>query len=540
MLSKSTDAATTVLDLIQNEDEPNGSASDINLGKNESEKLPVELLIWIFSYASGLCGGYYVDVKFADHYIPKLHIMAQVCRRWLEVIKTAPELWMLITDRDPINAILALDRSQLYPLSLVFDSGPLDIPLYAVVLGHAYRWRRADLRLITGDEEALRRLGEVGAPLLKHLQLESPSWERNFIFTLNLFREFPPKLTSLALINVRTHHWNSPLFGSHLHSLKLECINTFTREDLRGIFLACPALTHLELKGVAFAGSAGGGRPQGPPIQLFRLRTLRIRLMSPSDAGDVMGMAEIPRCRTYSAYLSLLHRFSLYHHPSSLNNRNSHILSAVALQVEKSLQECVASSCSIDIHIEDYWVCLFCRRKSPSSDFILKLGKIDSSDRVLDWIHSMLPVRRPPLPWTPVHIHLKYSPNRGPQPAPSYLFRISSTYSLTISDPYGCTNSLIEALSIPRDLDNGSNRWPWPRLRVVTIRAFLGPSTVLLHMIKTRTEAALRQKGTGRVRGIKMLRRLEVEVDVFTVEEFEAIRAVIGDVAIMMPATQDK
>ncbi|KAG9035062.1 hypothetical protein FRB95_012081 [Tulasnella sp. JGI-2019a] len=493
--------------------------------RNESEKLPVELLIKIFSYASGLSEGYNMDVESASYYVSKLHTVARVCRRWLDIIKGAPELWTLVTDRDPANATLALDKSGLHPFSLALTSTPLNTPLYDKVLSHSRRWRRADIRVVPGDEKALRRLEEISTPLLQHLQIECPRWGRNSALSVDLFRDHPPKLASLALINITIHPWNSPIFGSHLHTLKLTRIHTSgpTRENLYGILLACPALAHLELINVAFSGEAGDWRPQIPSLQLPLLHTLRLRPSSPFDALDVARMAEIPRCRYY--YVS-----------NGPENPHSIVLTAVALQVQKPLEACIASGRSLDVQIDGYWICLFCRDKSPSSSFNLKLGKISSYEQVFDWINTILLVPRPPRSPIPVSIHLEYPRNRGPPPSPSDLFRIPNVWSLTISDNFGYTHTLVEALSGRSDLGNGSDGWPWPRLQRVAIKAFHGPSTALLYMIKARMEAALHKEGTRCIGGIAKLDRFHVEAGVFMSEEFEAIRGVLGDAAIVKPA----
>ncbi|KAG8999369.1 hypothetical protein FRB93_013248 [Tulasnella sp. JGI-2019a] len=56
---------------------------------------------------------------------------------------------------------------------------------------------------------------------------------------------------------------------------------------------------------------------------------------------------------------------------------------------------------------------------------------------------------------------------------------------------------------------------------------------ILLHMVKTRTEAALRQKESRALDEIATLLRLEVEAGVSIIEEFEAFRAILGDIAVM-------
>ncbi|KAG8988300.1 hypothetical protein FRB94_003393 [Tulasnella sp. JGI-2019a] len=495
------------------------------MNKNESEKLPVELLIKIFSYASGLCGRYYLDTQTTGHYAPKLHIMAQVCRQWLEIIKAAPELWTFVTDRDPKNAIVALDRSKSHPVGIGLREVPFNGSLYAVALNNSQRWVRADIRFSPSDQLALHELAEVSVPILQRLQLEFFYWDEDTVFVSDLFRDHPPRLTSLDLIQVAIRQWNSPIFGPHLHSLKLTRLRTSnpTREDLWGIFHACPELNHLELTHVNFSGEM----PQGPRVQLPLLAALLLRPLSPSDAVDIARMIETPRCRHYSV-------------SRGLETPDALALSAVALQVQPLFESCIASSSSLFVHLDGFWIRITCRRgEPPHSDFKLKLGKVGSCEKVLDWLIGII-ARSPLLSPIPVDVHLEYRLQRSLSPSPSDLLRLSSVRSLTIADLYGYTNKLAESLSVPKDLEDGSDGWLWPGLREVTIRDFDGPSATLLHMVKTRTDAAIRQKGTSSMSEIAMLEKLEVRAGVFAVEEFEVIQAVLGDASVILPAKQDK
>ncbi|KAG9029263.1 hypothetical protein FRB95_005537 [Tulasnella sp. JGI-2019a] len=61
---------------------------------NESDKLPVELLAKIFGYVSGLCGRNHMDPSQGPC-VPKLHNLGQVYRRWLEIVKGAPNFGRL-------------------------------------------------------------------------------------------------------------------------------------------------------------------------------------------------------------------------------------------------------------------------------------------------------------------------------------------------------------------------------------------------------------------------------------------------------------
>ncbi|KAG9029261.1 hypothetical protein FRB95_005535 [Tulasnella sp. JGI-2019a] len=490
---------------------------------NESDKLPVELLVKIFGYVSGLCGSSHMDLSQGP-YVPKLHNLGQVCRRWLEIVKGTPKLWAFVTDLDPVNVALALDRSQSHPLGVAFAHMPLRRPLYATVLNHSQRWIRLDIQVSPREVEILHGLEKVCAPVLQHLRLELSTSNKNTTIILDLFRDHPPRLTSLALVGIAMHNWNSPIFGPHLHSLQLERIHTSgpTREDLRSILHTCPELAHLELAYVVFSDGSGGFPPLGPRVQLPLLHSLLLRPVSSADAMDIARMAETPCCKNY-----LVSR--------GIESPDSIVFSAIVLQIQPLFEAYIASGCSLQVHLIGSWIRIRCRDgQSSSSSFILRFGKVGSCEKVLGWLNKILLVRRPPLSPIPVDVQLNYTARWGSSsPSTDDLLRLSNVRSLTITDTYGCTVRLLNALSIPTPPSDGCDRWLWPSLRKVNVSAFRGPSTVLLNMIKTRAEAALRRKKTGGMDGIVMLKKLEVGEDVFTFEEFEAVRAVLGNAAVM-------
>ncbi|KAG8988303.1 hypothetical protein FRB94_003390 [Tulasnella sp. JGI-2019a] len=488
--------------------------------RNESEKLPVELLIKIFGYASGVYGEYYT---FEGYYISKLHDMAQVCRRWLKIIKGAAELWTCVTDQVPSHTFLPLKRSESHTFSLFLTRMPLERSLYNVVLNHSHRWRQAHIRFSPGDEDALRGLEEVRVPLLRHLHLESLSWGESSIFILDLFRAHPPKLMSLALTDIMMYCWNSPVFGSHLRSFKLDPIDRFgpTREDLYYILIACPELAYLELVHITLSDGIGVFG-QTPRVKLSLLHTLILTTLSPVDTIDVIGMVETPHCRSYSV-------------SKDLRNLDPAVLSVVARHVQKPFEACIASGISLDIYHNDYWIHLTSHDGySNSYDFSLSFSIVGSCKQVLDWLNAALLFRSLPLLPIPVDLDLDYSFNKDPLPSPSDFLRLSSVRSLTIRDHRGYTTCLVEALSALRSLEDGGVGWLWPNLREVTVRSFRNSQT-LLHMVKMRTEAALPRQGTAELGEIAMLERSKVGSGVFKVGEFEAVRAVLGDVVAMSP-----
>ncbi|KAG8986644.1 hypothetical protein FRB95_004868 [Tulasnella sp. JGI-2019a] len=496
--------------------------------RNEIGELPTELLVNIFSQASGLCGRYHVDTRSSEPYVPRLQIMAQVCRRWREIINGAPELWTFVTDKDRANIIMVLDRSRAHPIGLSFRDQPIDKSLYATVLNHSHRWVRASIEVDRHDQEVLRRLEEVDVPMLQHLVLEIPALNRHSIFILDLFRDHPPQLTSLTLIEVAIRRWDSPVFGPRLHELKLIRIRTSgpTLETLRSILRACPELAHLELKMVALSNEINGLLLQAPIVQLPLLHTLVLKQLSPTDTIDILRTVETPHCRSYTI---------------SINSRNldSTRFSRVTERIQQPFKACIYSCRTLEMRINDFCVQIICKSdQSLSSDFDLNFGCGDSNEQVLNWLKNMLLVRRPPLSPIPVDLHLEYSNISSSSPLPSHLHQLPDVRSLSITCLHGWIHHLVEALSIPRDAEQGYTVWMWPSMREVIVKTFDGPSPALLHMVETRMKAALLRRGPGGTGEIVMLERLGIGEEVFTLEDFGAVRAVIRDVIVVAPPTR--
>ncbi|KAG8984756.1 hypothetical protein FRB93_006334 [Tulasnella sp. JGI-2019a] len=437
--------------------------------------------------------------------------MAQVCRTWLEIIKGTPELWAHIRDQHLWNANLALRKSQSHPFEIIFKRVPFNEPLFNAVLEHSHRWRGASIWAGPGNVEALRKLEEISVPILQDFLLDL--FTKNIPIVLDLFRDHSPKLTSLVLVWVAMSRWNSPIFGSHLHTLILVNITAFgpTRDELRGIFCACPKLTHSELTRVAFSSKTSEVLLSGSRVKLPLLHKLLLIPTSSTDVMDIAKMAEIPRCRYYSV--------------SKLID-----ISGVALQVQEPFAARIASCHSLEIQLECSWTRIFCYdSQNPSLGFKLELYRVGSYKNLVDWLNSILLARRPLIP---IDIDIEY---QGRPPSPSDLVHLSGVRSLTIMDPCCYTKQLINALSIPRDLEDGSNGWPWPSLRPLAVKAFKRSSETFLHMVKTRTEAvaATHQRGSTGMNELVMLERFEVKHSLFTKDEFESVKAILGDAAFI-------
>ncbi|KAG8988287.1 hypothetical protein FRB93_004117 [Tulasnella sp. JGI-2019a] len=482
------------------------------------DNLPVKLLVEIFGYTSGVYGSF-VDDQSTSSYVSKLHNMAQVCRRWLEIIKDAAKLWAFVMDRTPTYASLVLKQSQSHAFSLSITSCPLDMSLYTAVLSHSHRWIQADIRLTHPNQEASHMLEAVSAPMLWHLKLVSPAWNKNTVITLDLFLDQPPKLTSLTLVGISIRRWNSPIFGYHLHSLTIAHTYTSgpTCEDLVGIFRACPTLEYLDLNFIIFSGGTSRLLVRDFPVQLHLLHTLLLSQVLSNGVMEITRMAEIPHCRNYSVF-------------RCRRKLRSIILPAITGQIHKPFEVCIASSRSLEVHLKNSCIHIICHGiQSPSSNFNLKLGEIRSYMQVIEWLDGMLLVRRPPLSPVLIDVHLYLI---QPYPSTSDLLHLSDVQSLTISDPFGRTCQLIEALSIPTDPKEGNGGWMWLGLREMNVRAFKDPERTLFHMVKMRTEVALHQKETKGTSGVAMLEWLEVGKGVFLVEDFEEVRAILGHVIL--------
>ncbi|KAG9009932.1 hypothetical protein FRB94_011214 [Tulasnella sp. JGI-2019a] len=332
------------------------------MSRNESDNLPVELLVKIFGYVSGVYGASYIDDGSASDYVSKLHNMAQVCQRWLEIIKGAAELWTFVTNENPTYASLALKRSRSHPFSFSLAFQPLNESLYTMVLDHSHRWRGANIRFHRTNYQALRRPESVSAPMFQHLKLAISILSTGSSVILNLFLEYPSRLTSLDLVGISIHRWNSPIFGPRLRSLSLEDSSP-TRGELFSIFRACPALGYLVLKNVTFSDETSGSLPQGSLARLPLLHTLKLIKISPTDIMEIAIMIETPHCRNY------LVSGGGPHAPTMALT----VSPGVVPLVRTSFEACISSGQSLGVYVEDVSIQIICRSgESCSSDFNLR------------------------------------------------------------------------------------------------------------------------------------------------------------------------
>ncbi|KAG8985839.1 hypothetical protein FRB94_003403 [Tulasnella sp. JGI-2019a] len=368
------------------------------------------------------------------------------------------------------------------------------------------------------------RLEEIDVPMLQHFVLRNLSRSRH-TYVLDLFRDHPPQLTSLALDGVVMRRWDTPVFSPRLCELKLKHILTSgpTHENLRSILCACPELAHLELKMVKFSNETNGLLLQRPPAQLPLLHTLVLKQLSSTDTIDVLRMIETLHCRSYTISIDS-------------KNLDSMMFSRVVGQIQQPFEACINSCCILEVHLYDSNIQIICRsdQRLPSG-FDLKFGYDDSNEKVLDWLSNLFLARRPPLSPIPIDLHLEYNNISSSSPSPSHLHQLPDVRSLSITWLHSWIHRTVEALSIPRDAEQGRAVWMWPSLRGVIVKAFDGPSPALLHMVETRMEAALLQRGLGGTGEIAMLEKLGVGEEVFTLKDFEAVRTVIRDAIVVAP-----
>ncbi|KAG9002400.1 hypothetical protein FRB93_011517 [Tulasnella sp. JGI-2019a] len=233
-------------------------------------------------------------------------------------------------------------------------------------------------------------------------------------------------------------------------------------------------------------------------------------------------MIETLHCRSYTIFIDS-------------ENLDSMMFSRVVGQTQEPFDASINSCYILEVHLYDSNIQIICRSDQRlSSGFDLTFGYGDPNEKVLDWLSNLLVARRPPLSPIPIDLHLEYSNISSSSPSP-HLHQLPDVRSLSIAWLHSWTHHTVEALSIPRDAEQGRTVWMWPSPREVITKAFDGPSPALLHMVETRVEAALFQQGPGGTGEIAMLEKLGVGEEVFTLEDFEAVRAVIRDAIVVAP-----
>ncbi|KAG9007454.1 hypothetical protein FRB93_007869 [Tulasnella sp. JGI-2019a] len=264
------------------------------------DPLPVELRMKIFEHVVAFDGPLPSDTYYLD-----LHILAQVCKLWSDIVRCSPSLWRVLSNCGTATALwpTAFTRSASVPLTIYFINRFLTVESilrdYATTLVNSLaRWEVVTLHLNAHTELFPPEVTNV-APLLRYLHLRADIGPE---FRLNLHETWSPRLRHIKLEGVRLLNWtNSILFG--LHTLMLRYKGPPLNE-LFAILTRCPDLHDLELRDITYRrDSHSRGALQVP---LPYLRSLKLMDMNSATTATLLSGIQAPLCHTYFCRCCLL------------------------------------------------------------------------------------------------------------------------------------------------------------------------------------------------------------------------------------------
>lgn len=278
--------------------------------------VPIELLLKIFKfYLEDACICHYLKYRH-DRYFASLHVLAQVSRRWEDVIASSPQLWARLCATDhPSIWKSALGRSQSHLLEVIMPGWNQGFPKSGVngsnwhkhadfwtsIGQNINRWRKA--KLTVSCESSARLLEQDEALNLTDLDLTLLLRQP---LTLDLFRGNAPKLANLRLEKVVLPEWESVLL-SNLRELTLEQIadDALTTEKILQILERCPDLelasfSHLRL---TYDPSALAPTVQPNSIVLPKLRRLAFKFMGPLCVVPIVSALRADRLKSFTVEL---------------------------------------------------------------------------------------------------------------------------------------------------------------------------------------------------------------------------------------------
>ncbi|KDQ08330.1 hypothetical protein BOTBODRAFT_179960 [Botryobasidium botryosum FD-172 SS1] len=236
------------------------------------------------------------------------YIASRVCRRWRDVARTTPQLWMHIdlTEKPPFQCMdLRLERSRNVPLDVVLDTASTGVDGVALAINLLLALDRLKSSIFQNDAPrcinltintrfhstmrlVLRELTHVSQNLrLRILKLavrsllispsDGPDWR--FSTMSNLLKD-------VGVLHLREYRfpWDHPIY-TKLTELCLSGIrsdNRPTRDQLHAVLRSCPALEYLALNDIDLAADPDPN-PESPPdhqsrspLPLQHLRTIKL------------------------------------------------------------------------------------------------------------------------------------------------------------------------------------------------------------------------------------------------------------------------
>lgn len=151
-------------------------------------------MVCIFRHVAGVYAWTATEDTF--QYPKRLHLLAQVCRRWADIVKGTSELWESVDGRMSGSDLrAALELSKPRPLLVRYDQGREN---WQALKDQLARWKQASI--IAESRKVLKPLERKnGAPLLETLHISLASTANPKSRTLKLFGGVARALRHLTL-----------------------------------------------------------------------------------------------------------------------------------------------------------------------------------------------------------------------------------------------------------------------------------------------------------------------------------------------------
>ncbi|KAG9030390.1 hypothetical protein FRB95_003989 [Tulasnella sp. JGI-2019a] len=484
-------------------------------GPNFIRKLPNEILVDIFSRVAHVNRDQPLS-SFSATRVPKLHVIARVCRCWHLVVRNAPELWTIVLTPSTLSSIYAsLRLSRSHPLDVVVKpGGQLDNALLSTLITNIHRWRRVSIVFGIDASDDFDEFFKIYAePDKAHhaSTLEEFTMEVDFsgyfgTRAVDLFAGGAPRLKHLSLRHIVPRNWNSSVLRG-LHTLSLVDIYHFEHppslQNLVDVLDGCPDLQCLKLQNVILSNTDDDLDSPHNIIHLPRLHTLHIAKMADRELTDITSRMCTPRCTSYFLDDNLC-----------TNPLLAAIASMVSEPVQAELVTCQHIEIVLNTNLEVYlW--------TDNRRFSLLSPRIAELASVIRWITGLLKFARRFVP-----IHFSWEKKAI---APSWyqdfhtLRRLPCVVAISFIDCNADLSGFIHALNALENSEDGKQKWFWPELRAVRMHRCTCSPELLLELVTRRLDAA----GTN---AVVTLRKLEVlEGYAIDANTFEGLSRILGN-----------
>lgn len=243
--------------------------------------LPPDVLIDILGDAAGLKED---PVSFS--WFSRLHMLAQVCKNWLDIILNSPELWTTVHNYHTTNSWkAALRLSRTSNIAVHYRTTLKKTEFLPVVLSQLHRWKSADLSYPPEEDLATLEQDRAIAPALESLKLHLSRAVDLGTRGLNLLPGGAPNVRHLDLGQVALRDWTSSI----LRSEKLTCLHLSgtiipnIQHLVEALEASAGSLTTLGLVGVSLLFETDSN-PNWEAINLQQLEQLELDCLQPSAA----------------------------------------------------------------------------------------------------------------------------------------------------------------------------------------------------------------------------------------------------------------